>query len=214
MFDFRTFSRIIRFVLNPKTEIGAFQMKKLKTWQFILLVIFYPIGICVLIYRIWKKNKLKQERESAALARQEAKEREEAEKQAAEERRLAKIREEMRLYEDITFNIVGVTYKNPNGHSRQAMLKRLKREEYPFNGSHVDLEFKEYEFEGEPAVGVYLAGEQVGNIAKDDLPRFLSRRDRFDSCIMYDVVGGGTRDGERLKYGLRLTLRFKRADTE
>ena len=72
-------------------------MKKLKTWQFILLVIFYPIGICVLIYRIWKKNKLKQERESAALARQEAKEREEAEKQAAEERRLAKIREEMRL---------------------------------------------------------------------------------------------------------------------
>ena len=34
-------------------------MKKLKTWQIVLLVIFYPIGICVWIYRVWKKNKLK-----------------------------------------------------------------------------------------------------------------------------------------------------------
>lgn len=25
-------------------------MKKLKTWQIVLLVIFYPIGICVWIY--------------------------------------------------------------------------------------------------------------------------------------------------------------------
>ena len=27
-------------------------MKKLKTWQIVLLVIFYPVGICVLIYRL------------------------------------------------------------------------------------------------------------------------------------------------------------------
>lgn len=26
-------------------------MKKLKTWQIVLLVIFYPVGICVWIYR-------------------------------------------------------------------------------------------------------------------------------------------------------------------
>ena len=36
-------------------------MKKLKTWQVVLLVIFYPVGICVLIYRLWKKNELKKE---------------------------------------------------------------------------------------------------------------------------------------------------------
>lgn len=187
-------------------------MKKLKTWQIVLLVIFYPIGICVLIYRIWKKNKLKQEREAAALARQEAKEREEAKKRAEDERRLSEIREEMRLYEEITFKITGVTFKNPDGHSRQAILGRLKHEKYPFNCGSVDLEFREYEFDGEPAVGVFLAGEQVGNIAKDDLPRFLSRKDRFDKCTMYDVVGGGRINGERINYGLRLTLRFKRPD--
>lgn len=189
-------------------------MKNLKAWQVVLLVIFYPIGICVLIYRIWKKNKLKQEREAAALARQEAVEREEAGKRAEEERRLAKIREEMRLYEDITFKIVGVTYKNPDGHSRQTILRKLKHGDYPFNSGNIDLEFTEYEFEGEPAVGVFLAGEQVGNIAKDDLSRFLSRKDKFVECTMYDVVGGGKQDGERLNYGLRLTLRFKRPDTE
>ena len=43
-------------------------MKKLKTWQIVLLVIFYPIGICVWIYRVWKKNKLKQDAAAAAPA--------------------------------------------------------------------------------------------------------------------------------------------------
>ena len=185
-------------------------MKKLKTWQVVLLVIFYPVGICVLIYRVWKKSKLKKEREAAALARQEAKEREEAERTAAEERRRLEAREEMRLYEDVTFKIAGVTYKNADRHSRQTILRKLKFGDYPFNSGDIDLEFREYDFEGEPAVGVFLSGEQVGNIAKDDLSRFLSRRDRFVECIMYDVTGGGTKNGERLNYGLRLTLRFKR----
>ena len=49
-------------------------MKKLKTWQIVLLVIFYPIGICVWIYRVWKKNKLKRDAAAAAVARREAKE--------------------------------------------------------------------------------------------------------------------------------------------
>ena len=47
-------------------------MKKLKTWQIVLLVIFYPIGICVWIYRVWKKNKLKRDAAAAAAARREA----------------------------------------------------------------------------------------------------------------------------------------------
>ena len=53
-------------------------MKKLKTWQIVLLVIFYPIGICVWIYRVWKKDKLKRDAAAAAAARREAKEREDA----------------------------------------------------------------------------------------------------------------------------------------
>ena len=50
-------------------------MKKLKTWQIVLLVIFYPVGICVWIYRAIKRSQLKKAREAeqAALsARREA----------------------------------------------------------------------------------------------------------------------------------------------
>ena len=45
-------------------------MKKLKTWQIVLLVIFYPIGICVWIYRVWKKNKLKRDAAAAPAGKQ------------------------------------------------------------------------------------------------------------------------------------------------
>ena len=75
--------------------------------------------------------KLKKDREAEAPTRQEAKEREEAERAAAEERRRLEVREEMRLYEDITFKIVGVTYKNADRHSRQAILRKLKFGDYP-----------------------------------------------------------------------------------
>lgn len=179
------------------------EMKKLKTWQIVLLVIFYPVGICVLIYRLVKGAQLKREAMEIEQTRRARIEQEEAEREA---KRL----EEQRLYDDLMFKIVGVTYKNEDRHSRQAILRKLKFGDYPFNGGDIDLGFKKYEFEGEPAVGVFLAGEQVGNIAKDDLPLFLPRMDRFVSCQMYEVTGGGTLNGERLKYGLKLFLRFKK----
>lgn len=182
-------------------------MKKLKTWQIVLLVIFYPVGICVLIYRLIKKSKLKreaEEREAAARARAEENARREAQARAEAAERAS-------LYEIFTFKIAGVTYKNEDRHSRQAILRRLKYGDPPFNCGDVDLELKEYEHEGEPAVGVYLAGEQVGNIARDDLATLLPRMDRFVDCVSYEVTGGGQRNGEKLNYGLKLSLRFKRA---
>ena len=44
-------------------------MKPLKPWQIVLLVIFYPVGVCVLIYRLLKKNRLKREAEAREAAR-------------------------------------------------------------------------------------------------------------------------------------------------
>ena len=83
-------------------------MKKLKTWQIVLLVIFYPIGICVWIYRVWKKNKLKRDAATAAVARREAKEREDA-------ARLEAWRAERAARETLKFKVVGVTFKNEDG---------------------------------------------------------------------------------------------------
>lgn len=186
-------------------------MKKLKAWQVVLLVIFYPVGICVLIYRLIKKSKLKREAEERAAER-EAQARARAEENARREAQArAEAAERASRYEIFTFKIAGVTYKNADRHSRQAILRRLKFGDPPFDSGAIELELKEYEYEGEPAVGVYLAGEQVGNIAKDDLDTLLPRMDRFVDCISYDVTGGGQRNGEKLNYGLKLSLRFERA---
>lgn len=84
-------------------------MKKLKTWQVVLLVIFYPVGICVLIYRLWKKNELKKEAAEADRLRAEEKARKEAEREEArrrEEAYRATVNREI-------FRVVGVTFKNP-----------------------------------------------------------------------------------------------------
>lgn len=101
-------------------------MKKLKTWQIVLLVIFYPIGICVWIYRVWKKNKLKRDAATAAVARREAKEREDA-------ARLEAWRAERAARETLKFKVVGVTFKNEDGKSRQTLLRKLHFGDAPFN---------------------------------------------------------------------------------
>lgn len=100
-------------------------MKKLKTWQIVLLVIFYPIGICVWIYRVWKKNKLKRDAATAAVARREAKEREDA-------ARLEAWRAERAARETLKFKVVGVTFKNEDGKSRQTLLRKLHFGDVPF----------------------------------------------------------------------------------
>ena len=88
-------------------------MKKLKTWQIVLLVIFYPVGICVLIYRLWKKNELKKEAAEAARLQAEEKARKEAEREEARRREEAY---RATLNREI-FRVVGVTFKNPGGRS-------------------------------------------------------------------------------------------------
>lgn len=180
-------------------------MKKLKTWQIVLLVIFYPIGICVLIYRIWKKNKLKQEREAAALARQEAKEREEAE-------RKARIEAELASRETLTFKVVGVTFKNPDGKSRQTILRRLRWRDPPFDSEDgIEITIEKGEYEGEPAFSVYANGLQVGNIGREDIPFFVDRWLDFIGVTYADISGGGTDDeGHSINFGMKIDCVFRK----
>ena len=184
-------------------------MKKLKTWQIVLLVIFYPVGICVLIYRLWKKNELKKEAAEADRLRAEGKARKEAEMEESrrrEEAYRATVNREI-------FRVVGVTFKNAGGRSRQAILREIKRDEpLPFRFS-----LREYEHEGKPAVGVFYGEEQVGNISTGDLKRALSQIDRFERVESYDVTGGfeyEDSDGERANYGLDIAVYFKKPQSE
>ena len=65
--------------------------------------------------------------------------------------------------------------------------------------------FEVYDFEGEPAVGVFYNGEQVGNIAKKDLPGVLPLMDRYAGLSDFAVTGGGD------KCGLEIAVYFKKS---
>ena len=175
-------------------------MKKLKTWQVVLLVIFYPIGICVWIYRIWKRKKIKRENDAATRARAKAT----AQKFDAKTSFSPN-------FETRVFKVVGVSFKNADNKSRQTILRKLRFGDDPFDGGNADISISRGEYEGEPAFSVFANGLQVGNIGRDDIPFFLERWPNFDGVSDFTVTGGGTnKDGRPLTYGMTITCRFNK----
>lgn len=190
---------------DRKYQEGYSYHEKLKTWQIVLLVIFYPIGICVWIYRVWKKNKLKRDAAAAAVARREAKEREDA-------ARLEAWRAERAARETLKFKVVGVTFKNEDGKSRQTLLRKLHFGDAPFNSDDgVDITIERGAYQGEPAFSVFAEGHQVGNISKDDVPFFVRRWSDFVGVTSAEVYGGGTDDdGHSINYGMKINCEFRK----
>ena len=187
-------------------------MKPLKTWQIVLLVIFYPVGICVLIYRLVKKSKLKKEaearsaeREAAAQSRAEAEARREAERKAAyEAERAAEYK--------LDYKIVGVTFKNPDGKSRQSILQKMYFNKPPFNkpdGYEITVEDTEYD--GKLAYSVFADGLQIGNIGKDDISCYREHSLDFVRVEGASIYGGGTdEDGNALNYGITIHCLYRK----
>lgn len=111
---------------------------------------------------------LVKERKAKAAAEQE---RLNAARLAEDERRAAAIREREerqarqaeweKTHGRIVTNIAGVTFKNEDGSSRQAVLKDAY-----VNGCAGTLEFVEYEYQGEPALLVCYEGAGIGTIPK------------------------------------------------
>ena len=176
-------------------------MKKLKTWQIVLLVIFYPIGICVWIYRICKKIQIKKENDAAKRARAAAT------AQELEQRRCVSPDFEFKI-----FKVVGVTFKNEDGKSRQTLLRKLHFGDAPFNSDEgVDITIERGAYQGEPAFSVFAEGHQVGNISKDDVPFFVRRWSDFVGVTSAEVYGGGTDDeGHSINYGMKINCEFRK----
>lgn len=85
------------------------------------------------------------------------------------------------------FKVVGVTFKTGRK-SRQTALRRIYFHDEPYET--VDIELKEYEYEGEPAIGVFVNDFQVGNIARKDVHMVIDLlSDEYS--ISYTVYGGG-----------------------
>lgn len=82
--------------------------------------------------------------------------------------------------ETLKFKVVGVTFKNEDGKSRQTLLRKLHFGDAPFNSDEgVDITIERGAYQGEPAFSVFAEGHQVGNISKDDVPFFVRRWSDF-----------------------------------
>lgn len=109
---------------------------------------------------------------------------EEEERKRAEEERKQKERERwLETHGEIYFPVRGVTFSNKNGTSRQAALKSAYKAEQI--GEDLDLSFEEYEYQGEPAVAVYVNERGVGTVPAEDVDAVLEVFDRITNAQIY-----------------------------
>lgn len=102
---------------------------------------------------------------------------------------------EKKAYE---FKVVGVTFKTGRK-SRQTALRHIHFNDEPYET--VDIQIKEYDYEGELALGVYANDFQVGNIAKADINRVSSLLSDDYTIYDYKIYGGGDKN-----WGMSITL--------
>jgi len=156
-------------------------LKKLKRWQFILLIIFYPAGILYFIFWVLTKSKLKNSGSFNPFSNT----------------------------EEFTFNVAGVTFKSGR-YLRQTMLEKIKYGKHPFNGKLV-YKLEGYDYKDEQAIGVWVNDWMIGNVPRDLVDFLIEHYSNILTIKSIEVVGGGTdfRTGENYTYGARVTLLMK-----
>ena len=151
----------------------GFTVKKLKTWQLVLLIIFYPVGIVYFI--VWLCNRNKKPATNNV---------------SVDSSKLTVLRE-------FHTKVVGVTFNNDNGTSRQAILRGCRVGE--------DIIFKPVPTKEYPdAIGVFNArGQQLGHISAE-LAQEL--KTKYPTNPMKVVIAGLTGGESDKSYGCNLHI--------
>ncbi len=97
------------------------------------------------------------------------------------------------------YRVVGVTFDNEDGMSRQDILEAIANAEPPYKYCEVSLD--RYEYREETAVAVNVNGDQIGNISKKDIGEVLNDLGRAERIVL-NVHGG--ENGK--SYGASVTL--------
>lgn len=112
----------------------------------------------------------------------------------------------------LTIKIAGVTFSNPDGSRRQTILRRCKWHDEPYahTEDEVNLEFRPTEFEGAPAVEIWIEDDncefhQIGYVPREYAAFFVSSMDYYDGYYDFEVYGGG--NGK--SYGASVTVHFR-----
>lgn len=104
-----------------------------------------------------------------------------------------------------TFKVAGVTFRNEDGSSRQAILRDIFKE---YGGFTTSVSLEEYEFEGKPAIRVLLAGDCVGNIPATDVKKLLDLEKKGIDYI-HAFVEDFEDDDEKTKYYCELSVVYE-----
>lgn len=111
-------------------------------------------------------------------------------------------------FEFVPIKVAGVTFKNDSGPLRQTILRKIRFRDKPFD-KYIDLELRAYEFDGQPAYGVYANNLQIGNIPTNYVQFIHDNIERIESISHIDVYGGGrNEEGYAISYGCKIILRF------
>ncbi len=156
-------------------------MKKLKTWQLVLLIIFYPAGIIYFI--VWLCNRNKQPAYIPPAS-------------TAPDNVMHIDTSKLTVLEDFHSKVVGVTFNNDDGTSRQNIIKSCKV------GDDIILKpvpTKEYP----DAIGVFNnCGQQLGHL-KAELAAEIKNKYGYNpmSVSISNITGGGDKS-----YGCNLHI--------
>lgn len=133
-------------------------MKKLKPWQIVLLVIFYPVGIVYLIIWLCKRNK-------------------------ATTSPVASSRSVVR---DFNSKVVGVTFGNNDGTSRQEIIRTCKPGDKLILKPVPTTKYPD-------AIGVFTkSGKQLGHINAELATELKNNYpDNHISVTVNNITGGG-----------------------
>lgn len=107
-------------------------------------------------------------------------------------------------FEFHSVKVAGVTFKNGR-RSRQTILRKIHFKDEPFDKGTMELTLQREEWEGKPAFGVYVNGDQIGNIPAEYVSYVNDNFSRLDGIVNIEVYGGG----EGRNYGAEITLRFR-----
>lgn len=135
------------------------------------------IAAAILLVKERKAQAAAQQR-AAENARREADERKAAAVREQEERKTRQAEWE-KTHGRIVTGIAGVTFKNDDGTSRQAVLKDAY-----VNGCSGTLDFVEYEYQGEPALLVCYEGLGIGNVPKARVEEVLKALPQMTSASL------------------------------
>ena len=104
------------------------------------------------------------------------------------------------------YRIVGTSFKNDDGTSRQSIIWDMDHKMSPFR-NEVVIRLEKYKYEDEDAIKVLANDQQVGHISREDARyHVLPKWDRYAGVSGYTILGGGS----GYKYGVSIEVMFRK----